>query len=60
MEVIEMTVKNIREKLKLTQSKLAEILDVDTQTISAWENYRAEPSFINGLKLKELEESLDK
>jgi len=41
----------LRKSHKLTQKKLAEMLEIDQRTVSAWENGVCEPSFIMLAKL---------
>ena len=53
-----MTVKEIRKALKISQSKLAGKLEVETQTVSAWETGRFTPNELNQLKLQELEKQI--
>lgn len=37
--------KSLRTNLKITQSKLAEVIGVDQRTVSAWEKGVCEPNF---------------
>ena len=46
--------KRLRLAFKLTQSKLAEFLQVDQRTISAWETGVCEPDFKSLSKLCEI------
>ena len=46
--------KNLRTSLKMTQSQLASLVDVDQRTVSAWEKKICEPDFATLLKLCEI------
>ncbi len=46
--------KNLRESLGMTQTDLAELIDVNQQTVSAWEKKVCEPSLEALAKLCEI------
>ena len=46
--------KNLRSSYKMTQKQLANLLEVDQRTVSAWENDVCEPDFVTLAKLCEI------
>ena len=55
-----MTVKEIREKLGLTQEKFASRLGISFVTVSRWEKGKASPSPLAQEKLSRLENQINK
>lgn len=47
-------IKDLREKLLISQDELANLLDVSIQTVSRWENGKHEPTIKAKRKLKKL------
>ena len=47
-------IKDLREKLLISQDELANLLDVSIQTVNRWENGKHEPTIKAKRKLKKL------
>ena len=47
-------IKDLREKLLISQEELAKLLDVSVQTVNRWENDKHEPTIKAKRKLKKL------
>ena len=47
-------IKDLREKLLISQDELADLLDVSIQTVNRWENGKHEPTIKAKRKLKKL------
>ncbi len=47
-------IKELREKLLISQDELADLLDVSIQTVNRWENGKHEPTIKAKRKLKKL------